>query len=270
LLPGQKALNEIKKILDRNDVGEDNLYNIYLQFHVINNKLAELQKIKKNIFDIINSCFAVGEKNSDIYGILEHCSNNSYKELINCWNFDEIAFNYIEKYMGNDQEYCDVMHIIADRVKRLNRGGRCDLTALDNSYRMLLKTKDTVPWAKVVIGDILERRDASLGVFDIVVSTYTLHHIPYESQMQAFLNLLEYCKPGGSLVFVDRDFWDENGRERLEKLLVEAGKTKRLEDSRSEYYLYGKSFTVFLTKNHYAYECRRYGVETTILIIKNH
>jgi putative AdoMet-dependent methyltransferase len=282
------SLNEIKKILDRNDVSVDNLYNIYLQLHVINNKIVELKKMKKNIFNIINTCFAVGEKNSDIYGILEHCSNNSYKELINRWNFDEIASNYIEKYMGHDQEYCDVMHIIADCVKKLNHGGRvidigvgtgnlwlsydgkCDLTAFDNSYRMLLKAKETIPWAKVVIGDILERWDENLGVFDIVVSTYMLHHISYEKQMHVFLNLLEYCKPGGNLVFADRDFWDENGKDRLEKLLIETGKMERLENSRSEYYLYGKALTEFLTKNHYAYECRRYGDETTILIIKNH
>jgi 2-polyprenyl-3-methyl-5-hydroxy-6-metoxy-1,4-benzoquinol methylase len=190
--------------------------------------------------------------------------------------------------MRHDQEYCDVMRIIADIVKGIDQGGRvidvgvgtgnlwlsyngsCDLTAFDISYPMLLKTRDTIPWAKVVIGDILEQQDTSLGEFDIVVSTYMLHHIPYENQMHAFLNLLGYCSPGGTLVFADRDFWDEQGKTRLEKLLAETGRTERLENTRTEYYLYGKTFTEFLEKNHYEYEHRCYGDETTIMVIKNH
>ena len=281
------SLSEMKKILDRNDVSEDNLYNIYLQLQVIENKLAELEKIKKNIFDVINTCFAEGAKDSNLYGVLEHCSNSGYKELINRWNFDEMAFNYIEKYMQHDREYCDIMRIVADLVKERDHGGRvldvgvgtgnlwmnyngtCDLTAFDNSYRMLLKTRENIPWAKVVIGDILEQRDLKLGQFDVVVSTYMLHHIPYENQMCAFTHLLGFCRQGGTLVFADRDFWDEQGKERLEKLLVDTGRTERLQDSRSEYYLYGKTFTEFLDRNHYQYECRRYGDETTILLVKN-
>jgi hypothetical protein len=76
-----------------------------------------------------------------------------------------------------------------------------------------------------------------MGKFDLVVSTFTLHHISYDQQEKAIENMIGLCCDSGRIMIVDRSFHCQAEKEKRERELADAGNLEFLEIIRSEFYL---------------------------------
>lgn len=85
-----------------------------------------------------------------------------------------------------------------------------------------------------------------LAKFDIVLSTFTFHHIPYEQQEKAIKNTIDLCRDDGKVIIVDRSFQNQEEKANKEKELEEKNNFEFLEVIRSEYYLLADSATRYI------------------------
>ncbi len=75
------------------------------------------------------------------------------------------------------------------------------LTGMDIDKRYIIHAKKKYPKINFEIGDILSWQPKQL--FDLVICTGSLHHIPYEKQAQTIKRISSMVKPGGFCIISD-------------------------------------------------------------------
>lgn len=93
---------------------------------------------------------------------------------------------------------------LAHKLSELN----CEITGVDASSEMLAITKQKVP------NSILHQYDIEKGLpenvlnkkYDVIISTYTLHHLNDEKKVQFINMLLELLNEGGKILIGDISF----------------------------------------------------------------
>ena len=157
--------------------------------------------------------------------------------------------------------YAEVLRWVAEtaRVRPSDRvldlgSGTGNLTALlgpareivcvDVSREMsaLARAKlEALPWiartpCRFVEADLLEALDRVEGDFDVVVSTYAVHHLTEDEKAMFFAALRGRLASGGRAVFGDLMFESAAARTRMLARLRAAGATDSLERNSLDYY----------------------------------
>jgi SAM-dependent methyltransferase len=101
---------------------------------------------------------------------------------------------------------------------------------------MILSAKENAPWARYIMDDILNLDIRKYDCFDLVLSTFTLHHIQNDMQQIAIQNMIGLSCPKGSVLIIDRSFRDRPERDAKEKMLIEKGDQEALDIFHSEFY----------------------------------
>lgn len=254
------SLKEIRSVLDFEKSGNDCLHSFYIQAKAIETRINELAHAKVRLNRAINKLLVTEEMDA---GILEtvfrsgkqESDKTTYEEMVDRWNFDLMAVDYVNRFLKEDTAYLNSIRTVEGLVRKYPYGstildvggGTCylwtdfpgdtRLTVFDKSLPMILASKEKVPWARFILGDILLLHFGEYGPFDLVLSTFTLHHIPYEKQMIAIRNLIELAGPNGSVMIVDRSFRDMAEFSAKEKTLEDSDDFAALDIFRSEYYL---------------------------------
>lgn len=254
------SIKEIKRILQNNKTKEDYINSFYIQLKAIENKINELQEVKQRLQNTVNEVIN-REELEDITKIIYRAAapgkrENAYEEMVRQWDFDLMAIDYVERFLKEDDQYRagiqNARELIQQEGKEkriLDVGcGTCNLwetmgdhyqvTALDSSLNMLMTAREKVPWAAFCLSDITKMKQESLGQFDLVVSTFTLHHIDKDGQEAALKNMTELCKASGKVVIVERCFRNHQERLQEEERLKEEGCDEELAILESEWYLY--------------------------------
>lgn len=254
------SIKEIKEILQCHDEAEgDHLNAFYIQIKGIENRIKELntakRKLQKTINHIINNA-----SDENIIDIIYESSRpevkeNAYETMMREWDFDIMARDYVERFLKENKGYnagiqtCRQLIEGEDPDSRiLDVGcGTCNLweiyktgynlTAMDSSLNMLIAARNKVPWAKFCLADITEMGAETLGQFDLVIATFTLHHIDGDKQELALRNMVDLCKSSGKVMVIEKYF--RNGEEQAQeeaRLKIE-GKQEALSVLTSEWYL---------------------------------
>ncbi len=256
------SLNEIKEILAHKNKQQDVLYNLYLQLKAVEAKLEELKKTRDVIEDTLNAVIMEKIEDNDIIDVVSYIDQKIekttllYEDLINKWDFDLLAVDYFNKYLSQDKAYIKAIKKVAELIKLHGTDGKIidvgcgtcvlwenfdndvyNITALDNCYPMLAIAKENIPWLQYSLGDILDDSVSRLGTFDLVISTFLLHHIPYKMQYTAVKNILSLMKATGKILIVDRMFLNNEDRKNFMQNLFSVNAAKKIEDIESEYYL---------------------------------
>ena len=253
------SLKEVKKVLDYKKTKNDYLYHFYIQLKAVESKINGLYEMKKQLNDTINMILSEEEVNEEflyyIYAYQRDHENNIYENMVVRWNFDQMAVNYVNRYLKEDLGYLKSIRRTEAILKELvvNKkvldigGGPCNLwinfpgdtklTVMDNSLQMIFVAKENISWANFILDDIIRLNTKRSETYDIVVSTFTLHHISYKQQEKAIKNMLDLCSVGGCVIIVDRSFRDQLEKEKKEKEFEEGGNTEFLDIIRSEFYL---------------------------------
>lgn len=117
---------------------------------------------------------------------------------------------------GTGQEVLDLGSGTGNLAARLRDWQR--LVAVDVSREMMaiartkLAHRREVTW---VVADLLEFFAVPRGPFDVVVSTYALHHLTEAEKARLFAAIREVLAPGGRAVFGDLMFEDRHVRKRF-------------------------------------------------------
>ena len=80
------------------------------------------------------------------------------------------------------------------------------LTCVDVSAKMTEVAKPKLAHIKnleFVLADVLEYFDADVPQYDVILSTYTIHHLLEDEKQLFFQKIFESLKPGGRAVFGD-------------------------------------------------------------------
>lgn len=252
------SLKEIKKVLCFKKNQKDYLDHFYIQLKAVEAKINEWNAVKTKINGMINDVLR-GNDINDGFPQQNRTSSDSkstsYESMINRWNFDLMAVDYVNRYLNWDTGYLNSIKRTAEYLKPMIcgrtildvGGGTCNLwqefqentqlTVIDKSLQMIFAAKENIPWANYILEDILQINPNGMVKYDVVVSTFTLHHISYDQQEKAIKNIIDFCSEGGSVLLVDRSFRNQNEKENKERELEEAGNLDFLEIIQSEYYL---------------------------------
>lgn len=283
------SLNEIKTILNLKKNKNDVVSSFYIQLKAIEAKIDELRNVKIQLNDTINEILNIEDKGIEFSNALFSCEKNRdeksmAEEMISRWNFDSMAENYVNRYLKEDVGYLNAIKIVQNMLANmpLNKsfldvgGGTCNLwidfesnyklTVIDKSLQMILTAKEKVPWARYILGDITLEGIEKFGKFDVVVSTFTLHHIVYENQRKVIQNLIDLCNTEGSVLLVDRSFKNQEARIEKEEQLAREGNLDYLEIIKSEFYLMVDETVRYI--NFLGYQVKSYNLEPEIWVFE--
>lgn len=286
------SIEQIKRILNVDKNMDNNYqYSFYIQLKAIERKIFELTNIKDSLQQSINEMFSGKADRCDALETIINIGdclkdNQDNRECwIDKWNFDDMAMDYNEQIIDRVPEHNKAIKIVEDLVKKepkdttfLDVGcGTCklwegigdtfDVTGLDNSYAMLSRSRTKLPWIKLQLGNILDDSLFSGKKFDVIISTFTLHHINYNWKLKAFYNLFQLLNDKGKLIIADRMFLDEEDRRLSEEIMLENGKFQMLMDIKNEYYTYINSIKPYIEAIGYKMDITKIESNIWLLII---
>lgn len=256
------SIKEIRDILRHHKGEGDYMNSFYIQIKGIESRIKELNAAKRKLQKTINHLMNhAGDEN--IMDIIYEASGpekreNAYEAMMREWDFDIMATDYVERFLKENKGYNAGIRMCREIIERedpkqertiLDVGcGTCNLweacetqynlTAMDSSLNMLIAARSKVPWAKFCLADITNMDRGEPGTFDLVISTFTLHHIEENRQELALKNMIDLCAASGKVILIEKYFQDRREQQREESRLKSAGKEEALSVLASEHYLF--------------------------------
>ena len=216
---------------EKSDQLDSVLYAFYVQLQAIELQRKQLEESRKNITAAINQMLT-GDGRVDRV-LLQSDRPSIYEEVRSQSNFDDMAEDYVERFLKEDTEYHAGIAEARRFLENLDRdakildagGGTCylwkersdftNVTILDNSLPMLMYARQNFPAGKRVLKDVLDPvSEEERHSYDVVISTFLFHHMPYDQQRIALQNLIDVKKHHGILYIVERFCVDEEEIER--------------------------------------------------------
>ena len=224
------STDEIRSILSLDRTRNEYLDMFYLQYKAIESQINELREKKSELRETINKMMDSCDRD-DINEIILTGRDGgngkfiSYDDVVNAWNFDDMAADFIERYMKEDIPYqrtiARLREIIVDMGEMTftdvgcgicnlwdDDGRERDVIAIDKSLPMLLESRKKLPWIKLVMDDILTLDPEEYRKSDVVISAFMIHHIEYRDQFRAIDNIAALCGNGGTVIIADRCYRD--------------------------------------------------------------
>ncbi len=268
------SLKDIKKIVGPAMEKKDILYVFYMQLQALEINLSKLAEMKMLLNNNLNYLLSEDFETDHLAEILVNYSETTpekdmLEDMTERWNFDNMAVDYVERYLNDDPDYLEGIAKSSKIIKEYNPnleiidvgGGTGNLwerlpqykniTILDKSFGMILEAKKRVPRANFIINDILEVDQYDYGVYDLVVSTFTLHHIEYAQQLKAIQNMINLCKKSGTVILIDRYFKDAEKKEAYLKICETKKAFHKKNAIVSEWYIYLDEVLKFLSYTGY-------------------
>lgn len=272
------SVKEIERIFrEKEDQADSVLYAFYFQLKAIEMQQCQLTQNHRNITAAINQMLA----GTDPMESLKQSETSPMYEMIrDQWNFDEMAENYVQRFLEKDLAYQSGIEDARNFLRTLPQdcrildvgGGTChlweelpefrDVTILDNSLPMLLSGRQNFPGRKYVLGDVAEPAAEKIlngEHYDVVISTFLLHHIAYPFQERAVDRLLGWTKPGGVLYIVDRCFLSQEEKQCRKWIYQEMEDRKGLRSVDTEYFLIVGDFCDMLKRKGCSVEMKKTG-----------
>lgn len=262
------SIMEIKEMLKFDKTNNKHLDMFYLQYKAIDTKIKELQRTKVQLKDTINTLIESDDRQRFADIILADRDTRydrmNYEDLVMEWNFDAMALNFVNRYLKEDRPYQDTIK----RVREILRGfkgssfidmgcGTCDLwnecdpdtdlLAVDLSFPMLLESKRRLPWLKIRLDDITAVDANTYDRYDVVVSTFLIHHIEPCDQYKAVDNLLKLCREDGVVVLADRCYRSESDMKAAEKKIRESNDEDAINYFKSEFFIVADRLKSYLS-----------------------
>ncbi len=285
------SIAEIKAILKHKKSKWEYLDIFYLQMKATELHIENLKKTKEELRNSINQILKEDDIGNIVDNIIENNQNKSlhsvsYNALIKQWNFDEMASNYVNRYLKEDISYKTAIDFVRNMITRMGKNQRIidigcgicnlwqnfdteyDLTAVDNSLLMLEESKFKISWLNTKLDDLITMDTEEYGQFDIVISTFLMHHIDRIHHQAAIDNLLRLCKEDGVIIIADRSFMNHKQRIAVERELLEKGEMEKLEMIKSEYFLYVEEINKYLPYKGYTIDCKHIMEHVYCYIIK--
>ena len=271
-------LKEIKVIMNKED--KKHLLNHFLkQWEIINDEIQERLLIRNSLEDIMDTFYQQPDLDSDQY--LEKIKSSiqqvqqtyqaktSWKDR---WNFDDQAERYDQFVLNNpsannfykyydkllETTYLKATEGMSRDIMVLDIGvGTANLTklflekdyqvvGLDQSREMLNVARQKFPALKLRLGEFLKLPFEN-NSFDIIVSTYALHHLNKEEKGLAIKEMLRVLRKDGRIAIGDLMFESEEKRSEIYQTLTK----QQIREIEDEYYANIEHLTQIFDKYNY-------------------
>lgn len=242
------SIKDIEDIFSNSE--KSNLLNHFtMQWELINNQIDKLAAIRDSVGQIIDMIY---ENNSDDMEKEILCTIKSTYELNEIknswkdkWDFDGWADVY-DNFVHHDrselnmyENYDKILDTVYQKaIESLNKDaevleigvgtgnlahkfldGNIKIIGIDQSRKMLDKTKEKYPELKVRIGEFL-KIPFNDKKFDVIVSTYAFHHLNDDEKAVAAKEMLRVLKEDGKIVIDDLMFDSKKSEEDIRKTLT--------------------------------------------------
>ena len=224
------STGEIRSIISFDKTENEYLDMFYLQYKAIESQINELKEKKEELRGTVNKML-ISRGSEDINEMLLTGGKSmggkfiNYDDIVNAWNFDEMASDFIDRYMKEDIPYQRTIKRLREMIGETGGTtfadvgcGICnlwdesddgmDVVAIDKSLPMLLESRKRLPWIKPVMDDILTLDPEEYRKNDVVVAAFMIHHIEYGDQFRAIDNIFSICRDGGTVLIADRCYRD--------------------------------------------------------------
>ncbi|URZ04449.1 MerR family transcriptional regulator [Clostridium felsineum] len=254
-------LKNIKRILDKGTYESDKIiHTLYLQLKVIEAKRIQLRKMENVLKEGINEALNKNIEYGNFFDKIDNSIKESTKNVstwIDKWGFDTWAKSYddcvkkdgadtlglfskydfilesIVRKIGDRRKVIDIGCGTANIVKKLNQN--VQYTGIDQSIEMLILAKEKNKNIKLRLGNFLDKPFIE-NEFDVVISSFALHHLKPDEKKVAVRNLLRYIKNNGKIVIADLMFLNKEERERKKKWFISNKREKEWGVIEDEYY----------------------------------
>ena len=212
------SIREIGRIFrEKEDRTDGVLYAFYFQLKAIELQQRQLEQNRRNITSAINQMLAGTDP---MESLKQGESSSLYEAIRDQWNFDEMAENYVSRFLEKDLAYQSGIEEARDFLRILPPESR---------------------------------------ILDVVISTFLLHHIDYHLQDRAVDNLLARVRPGGILYIVDRCFLSEEEKQCRKWIYEEMKDLQGLLSIDTEYFLMVGNFCEMLERKGCCVEMKKTG-----------
>ena len=228
------SISEIKEMLRFDKTENEHLDMFYLQYKALDTQIRELQRTRNELRETINKLIGSSDRESFTDIILtdrdKRYTKINYEDLMIDWDFDEMAPDFVGRYLNEDIPYRKTIARVRGMLDEMKGRsfidigcGTCDLwqesnpdtklLAVDLSLPMLLESRKKLPWVTVRLDDVLTMDPGEYDRYDVVVSTFLLHHIEPQDQFRAVDNILKLCREDGVVLIAERCFRASEARE---------------------------------------------------------
>lgn len=268
-------LTDIERILSGHESEKGYLNLFYIQLSAVEDRMSELNEIKSALRDKISHILNEGISGDPSALIINSMhtqrAQTQMNALVDLWDFDEMAADYINRFLKNDVQYQAGIQKARDFIQSVKTGvsvldigcGTCNLwvgldarfrsparsfsacrrgnqdpndgesdfstlTVLDKSLPMLMAARENIDFGRMWCEDILEPDVTHQETFDLVISTFTMHHIDRQYQKLAIDNMLNYCASGGTLLIIDKVYASLSACETEKRMLKARDETDKL------------------------------------------
>ncbi len=250
------SIEEIKNMLEFDRTRNEHLDRFYLQYKAVDSQIKKLLTVKERLKKNINHL--IGDDCSDLSQIILSGYGTegriSYEDLMLEWDFDAIALDFNNRYLNEDAPYGETIRKTREILNHtkgfsfIDLGcGTCNLwqdfsqdiklVCVDSSLAMLLESRKKFPHVEFRLDDMVNMFTDEYDIYDVVVSTFAIHHIVFSDQYKVIDNMFRLCRPFGTIIIADRCFYDENERKKEQQRLIRNKDTEELRRFNSEYYV---------------------------------
>ena len=274
------SLQEIKVLLDRNQAEKS--FNtihtftrsLYFQMKVIDKRLEEFTNIRSALNDSINDLLnKPGYMESQYFEKINEtlaCNRKQRQQWTDRWGFDDWAYGYDEctnKAQGElriFEGYAIAMEKVRQtaiepcplRILDLGCGTgnllgelspNLEVVGIDQSIEMLLIAHNKYPTMILRLDNFLDQPYCT-NYFDVVVSTYALHHVKPEEKVNILHYMCDYLQTKGRIVIADLMFLNCAERDRCREEYLAQNRADLWDIIDDEYYFIIEDFQSFAEK----------------------
>lgn len=256
------SIEDIKNIMDKNY--KDNILDhFYKQWEILNDEMHRIRLLKDSIEEIMDKMYESKEE-TYLDEMIESVKKiNEVKKIKNNWkdrwNFDNWAKTYditVKKDIGSlkiFKNYNEILQTVYEKsVKNISKGHNIkildigvgtgnlskkylnngyNIIGIDQSRQMMNVAKQKFPNLKVRLGEFLKIPFGN-SEFDIIVSTYALHHLNDDEKELAVKEMIRVLKDNGKIVIGDLMFENNNEKRKL----LNGFTNDQIEEIEDEYY----------------------------------
>lgn len=273
------SLQEIKALIGRKAEKSQStvhtfIRSLYFQMKVIEKRVEELASIRSAINNSINDLLSEPDQMGTPYfgKINETLANNrrQRQQWVDRWGFDAWAGSYdefvstVQGELGIFEGYAEAMSkvrqlVMEDSPLRIldlgcGTGNLCgelsqsvEIVGVDQSIEMLLIARDKYPQMSLRLGNFLEKSYCT-NYFDVVVSTYALHHVKPEEKVRVLQNMCDYLTSKGRIIIADLMFFNYAERKRCRAEFLARDRADLWEIIDDEYYLVIEDWQSYVVK----------------------
>lgn len=282
---------QIRSILTENSNSSHQLEQIfYIHLKTIEYKIRKLEETKDNLRKCINDFLKENTSStSNLINIINFKSDvGDFGEELSSfiWDFDDWAEEYDERVILKTPDHRKALsflrnyiieHFSSSYTKILDVGcGSCylwhgleqlNVIGLDNSFQMLSYAQQKEPWIHFLLEDIVNYEPPETMRFNFITSSFLLHHVPYKYQYTAIINMMNMLEKNGTLVLLDRMFYDLDDKSDLEQYYIKTGDFQKVSDMSSEFFPYVNQLLSFFDTSGYHTICKTIEKGIWMLII---